>query len=57
MSAQGARVVVADRNEALAQQTAAILKATAMAVDIGDTKSVERLFPPSWCSSAASTSW
>ena len=44
MAAQGARVVVADRDEALARETAAELKATPMVVDIGDPQSVEELF-------------
>jgi NAD(P)-dependent dehydrogenase (short-subunit alcohol dehydrogenase family) len=44
MGAEGARVVVADRDEALAKQTAADLKAAPMFVDIGDPQSVEKLF-------------
>jgi NAD(P)-dependent dehydrogenase (short-subunit alcohol dehydrogenase family) len=44
MAAEGARVVVADREELLAQQTAAELNATPMRVDIGDPQSVEQLF-------------
>ncbi|MDQ2804515.1 MAG: 3-oxoacyl-ACP reductase FabG [Pseudomonadota bacterium] len=44
MAAEGARVVVADRDEAGARQTASELKATPMPVDIGDPRSVETLF-------------
>lgn len=44
MAAQGARVVVADRDAASARQAAAALKATPMAVDIGDARSVEKFF-------------
>ena len=44
MAAQGARVVVADRDVALARETAAELNATPVVVDIGDPQSVEKLF-------------
>lgn len=44
MAAEGARVVVADREESLAKQTASELKATAFTVDIGDPRSVDKLF-------------
>ena len=44
MVAQGARVVVADRDETLARETAAELNATPVVVDIGDPQSVEKLF-------------
>jgi NAD(P)-dependent dehydrogenase (short-subunit alcohol dehydrogenase family) len=44
MAAEGASVVVADREETLAQQTAAELNATPMQVDIGDAQSVQKLF-------------
>jgi 3-oxoacyl-[acyl-carrier protein] reductase len=44
MAAQGARIVVADRDEALGRQTAVDLDAVAMTVDVADAGSVERLF-------------
>jgi NAD(P)-dependent dehydrogenase (short-subunit alcohol dehydrogenase family) len=44
MAAQGARVVVADREESLAKETAAALNATPIFVDIGDPRSIEDLF-------------
>jgi NAD(P)-dependent dehydrogenase (short-subunit alcohol dehydrogenase family) len=44
MAAQGARIVVADRDETLARETAADLNATPVVVDIGDPQSVEKLF-------------
>ncbi len=44
MAAEGARVVVADRDEAGARQTASELGARPMLVDIGDPQSVAELF-------------
>ncbi len=44
MAAEGARVVVADRDEAAARQTASQLEATPLPVDIGDPHSMEKLF-------------
>jgi len=44
MAAQGARVVVADRDEAAAKATATALGAVAMFADIGDPHAVEALF-------------
>ncbi|MGH7068766.1 MAG: SDR family NAD(P)-dependent oxidoreductase [Acetobacteraceae bacterium] len=44
MAAQGARVIVADREAALAEETAGELNGTPIQVDIGDPQSVEKLF-------------
>jgi NAD(P)-dependent dehydrogenase (short-subunit alcohol dehydrogenase family) len=44
MALQGARVVVADREEALAKQTASELQAVPMFVDIANPQSVGKLF-------------
>ncbi len=44
MAAEGARVVVADREEGLARQTASELGETAFRVDIGDHRSIDALF-------------